>query len=274
MNIKVSALAKPMAVAAFSVASLLAAPLATDYFVGPGAGIALAQAAESGHGSGKGQMGGGSGQGSGGPAAGHGGSSMEKVLSGEESEGKQGGQHGPSAESEAKGPKYSGGNSAEGNKGKPVWAQEGIPEVELGRLSVVRSPQHVLDQALVEALASMTTGMESFYSLTASAAAAELRDNYDNVVLLDSPLQNLALFQQLLKDGSTDLSGVTPASRNDLAAIFLGVASDKTLPVTDKTVEAVSIILGVDSKLTAADVADIAAKAEDVRQAIAEGHGE
>jgi hypothetical protein len=276
MGIKVSVLRKPIVITAFSVAALLAAPLAVDYAAGPGVGMAVAHAAEGGQG-GKGHMGGGgSGHGAGGPSAGHGGSSMDKVLSGEDSEGEgqKGGQHGPSDESDAKGPKYGGGHTGETNRGKPVWAQEGIPEVELGRLSVARSPQHVLDRSLIEALASVTTGMESFYSLTASQAATELKDNYDSVVRIDSPLQNLALYQQLLKDGSTDIPNVTPASRNDLAAIFLGTASDKTMAVTPDTVKAVSIILGVDKSLTAADVNDIATKAEEVRQAIAEGHGE
>jgi len=36
--------------------------------------------------------------------------------------------------------------------GRPVWAQEGIPEVELGRLNMARAPAHVLMRALDEAV--------------------------------------------------------------------------------------------------------------------------
>jgi hypothetical protein len=34
---------------------------------------------------------------------------------------------------------------------RPVWAQEGLPEVELGRLNAARAPDHVLTRALGEA---------------------------------------------------------------------------------------------------------------------------
>lgn len=63
------------------------------------------------------------------------------------------GQGGPGEDSDGKGPKAGSGGS---DGGKPVWAQEGIPEVELGRLSVARSPDKVLDKALAEAVASLT----------------------------------------------------------------------------------------------------------------------
>lgn len=307
MTTKISAWRKPVIITAFSAAALLAAPLAMDALAGHGMGISAAQAAESGQG-GKGYMGGGAGtgQGQGGPAAGHGGSSMDKVLQGEEEEGEGGqgsmqqgggvhgqgnygenkqqggGQGAPDEDSDAKGPRYSGGRGDEAHGGKPAWAQEGIPEVELGRLSVVRSPEHVLQRALEEGLASITEGMVDFYNQPLSTIIDQLTNNYDSVVRLDSPLQNLALYQDLLSHTtSLNESGlasvgvnVTPANRNDLAALLLGTASDKTMEVSEDTVKAVSIILGVQDQLTASDITDIAAKAEDVREAIATGHGD
>jgi hypothetical protein len=67
------------------------------------------------------------------------------------------------------------------------------------------------------------------------------------------------------------LPGVTPASTNDLAAIAIASASDKSIPVTNETVIALSTILGLN--VLASDVPTIAAAAELVRLAIVAGHG-
>ena len=150
--------------------------------------------------------------------------------------------------------------------GRPAWAQEGIPEVELGRLNVSRAPTHVLDQALGEALSSWNGDTADWYSMTAPEAAAYLLAHPD-LVRIDSPLQNLALYKEVVTDGTTELSGVTPASREDLAAIFLGAASDKTMPVTDDTVVALNAILGLPA-MTEAQVDQVQAGAEAVREAI------
>ena len=179
------------------------------------------------------------------------------------------------SDSDKRGPKYMGGDQS--NKpgpgergGKPVWAQEGLPQVELGRMNVARAPDHVFERQFWEALNTWNPDMKSFYEMTAEAAAALLESNYDNVVRYDSPLMNLALYQDLLVDKVTQLPGVEPASVNDLAAILLGSASDKTISITTNTVVAINIILGLD--MTEADAAIVAAKAEDVRDAIATGH--
>jgi|GEM_PF-2127604 len=191
--------------------------------------------------------------------------------------GKGSGQGGPvPGESDAKGPRFQGGGGGGAPSergGKPAWAQEGIPEdVELGRLNVARSPDSVLQRALDETVATWNPDMESFYELTAAQAADELENNYDSVVRFDSPLANLAFYQQLLTTGTTQLPGVDPASTNDLAAILLGSASDKTVAVTEGTVEAVNLIMGIE--MTQADVTAIAEGAEAVRSAIDIGHGE
>ena len=116
-----------------------------------------------------------------------------------------------------------------GTGGKPVWAQEGIPEVELGRLNVARSPRQVIDRAFNEALASFTPEVATFYRLDLAAMEKELAENWDNVNLIDSPLQNLALLQDAL-DGQSILATVGITTDNDtLLAAFLGTASDQSL---------------------------------------------
>jgi hypothetical protein len=73
-------------------------------------------------------------------------------------------------------------------------------------------------------------------------------------------------------DGEIDLSSV--GITNDaftLAAVFLGVASDKTVPITEETVIALAVIY--DIPVSDAYVATLAYHAEEIREAVLEGHG-
>jgi len=250
-----------------SAATLLAGP----HLLSPIAGDSLPDGqayAQSHGGSGRGQGGGGRGGSGyrGGKAGGH--SGEEEGHSGSE-----GGGH----ESEAEGSGHKGGGmsqqpGASSRGGRPVWAQEGIPAVELGRLSVVRSPDHVIDKALTEVLKNFNPAASAaLYSMSAEQFSAYIKANWDTAPKIDSPLENLGLFKDLLSDGQTRLSGVTPASKVDLAAIFLGAASDKNLPVSSDTVIAVTKIMGL--TLSDGEVNSLATKAETARQAILEGHG-
>jgi hypothetical protein len=160
---------------------------------------------------------------------------------------------------------------ADRSGGRPPWAQEGIPEIELGRLNVARSPARVLDRAYTEALASLTGETLGFYNQSLDQMIAELSLNWDNVTFIDSPLQNLALLRDAL-DGESGLRSVgvqTPTET--LMAAFLGTASDKTIPITSDTALAVSTIL--DRPLSPPDAAALAADAERIRIAILAGHG-
>ncbi|WP_170971820.1 hypothetical protein [Rhodobacter sp. SY28-1] len=188
---------------------------------------------------------------------------------GQDNAGQGEGHGGPGEDSDGKGPQAGGPTDTGG--GKPVWAQEGIPEVELGRLSVARSPDQVLDRALAEAIASLTPEMIEYYNMSLDEVIAELSLNFDNVAFIDSPLQNLALLGDLL-EGGTALSdaGVT-TSDTLLAAMLLGAASDKTISISVDTVIAVTTILGTPVTGTAA--AELANLAEAIRVAILAGHG-
>lgn len=184
---------------------------------------------------------------------------------GQDNQGQGKGQAGPGEDSDGSGPQ-SGSPSSSGG-GKPVWAQEGIPEVELGRLSVARSPDKVLDRALDEAAAALTGDVVSFYNLSLDDAIYTLSTQFDDVTFIGSPLQNLALLQDLLEGGTR---GVT-SSTGTLAAVLLGTASDKTVPISTDTVIAVTTILG--TPVTEDSAASIAIAAEAVRVAILAGHG-
>lgn len=164
-----------------------------------------------------------------------------------------------------------GSQGAGSGQGKPVWAQEGIPEVELGRLSVARSPDAVLDRALAEAVASLTPEMIAYYNLSFDQVIVELSLNFDNVSFIDSPLQNLALLEDLIKGGTALTGAGVTTDSTLLAAMLLGAASDKTVPISTNTVIAVTTILGAPITGTAAE--DLAALAEAIRVAILAGHG-
>jgi hypothetical protein len=188
---------------------------------------------------------------------------------GQNNQGQGEGQGGPGEDSDGKGPQAGGPSDSGG--GKPVWAQEGIPEVELGRLNVARSPDQVLDRALAEATKSLTPEMVAFYNLPLNDAISTLSLQFDEVAFIDSPLQNLALLQDLLEGNTTLADAGVTSSTGTLAALLLGAASDKTVPISPDTVVAVTAILGV--PLTDASAASLAAAAEAVRIAILAGHG-
>lgn len=155
---------------------------------------------------------------------------------------------------------------------RPVWAREGIPPVELGRLNVARAPDHVLERAELEALSRFSPQMTSLYKLDAATAADRLRSDYSGTLRIDSPLQNLALYKDIMVFGRSQLPGVQ-ADQLELAAIFLGSAADKTMPITEDTVIALNRILGL-VDLNDADRAALTGKADTVRAAILAGHGE
>jgi hypothetical protein len=155
--------------------------------------------------------------------------------------------------------------------GRPVWAQEGIPEVELGRLNVGRAPGFVLARAEDKALEEFKATMAALYNLSADEAASLLSTQYGDTERIHSPVQNLALYRDVMVFGKTQLPDVAPATRYDLAAIFLGSASDKNIPITDDTIIAINRILGL-VEMEAGDISVLAAKAETVRTAILTGH--
>jgi len=270
---------KTVAISVMAVAAVMAAPAFAPIYLSQGAWAASGDASG---GAGAGEKGAQSGQ-------------DTHQQSGQDNQGGQGaGQGGPDPSSDSKGPQAGiGADQGSGGTGgvRPPWASEGIPEVELGRLSVARSPDLVLERALAEADAALTPAMVSFYNLTTVDAIVQyLEANWGTEALayIDSPLQNLALFQDLLDNGEFDVpdgttSIVDQVNVNNitdvekLLAVFLGTASDKTVPVTEDTVKALLTILGDDADWSVVidklDITQIQQDAEDIRSTISELHG-
>jgi len=142
--------------------------------------------------------------------------------------------------------------------------------VELGRLNVARSPEYVLASALKEALSRQPPELTAFYNQSLDQAFTQLSLNWDNVTIYDSPLQSLALLEDVLKTGHTSLAGVNN-DNNTLEALFLGVASDKNIPITTGTVVAVTTILG--APVTGEAAEELAGQAEAVRITVLACHG-
>jgi hypothetical protein len=199
------------------------------------------------------------------------------------------GQRGPSADSD--GTPHRGQPAAGERGGRPVWAGDGaIPVVELGRMNVARAPARVLDTRYTELLANWnatigatsmdlvingvptTMTVAQLYSLPAAQFAAILASNYAVIVRVDSPLENLGIYRDVRTDGVTQLTNVAPASALDLAAIALGSASDKNIPITENTVIAMNTILQLPT-LSGTELSYVALQAEAVRLAILSGHG-
>lgn len=112
-------------------------------------------------------------------------------------------------------------------------------EVELGRLSVGRSPSKVLDKALSDALSKLT-GDLAVVTLDSTGRLVV------NGVTIDSPLENLALYEVYLTTGT--LPGVDMTNLGDLeAAALFAAAADKTGTIIVDTVVYMNAILGIDT---------------------------
>ncbi len=131
-------------------------------------------------------------------------------------------------------------------------------EVELGRLSVGRSPSRVLSAQLEEAIKSINTAT----AITLDAAGRIVLTTADGIKTIDLPLENLALYVELINTGTIaglDASklatlgivadGTVSATELKIASSFFAAASDKTIPVTIDSIVYMNTILGIDGTL-------------------------
>lgn len=103
-------------------------------------------------------------------------------------------------------------------------------EVDFGRASIARSPDKVIDKALDDALAKLTADGV----VLSQDEAGRITYTVDGITsTIDSPLENLALYIDLMEGLASDSTSAAEAALGDLAnldtaaALFAGVA-DKT----------------------------------------------
>ncbi len=110
-------------------------------------------------------------------------------------------------------------------------------EVELGRLSVSRSPSKVLDHSLDEAIAKLASAEVIALDATGRLTA--------DGVTIDSPLENLALYVSYMTSGTLPQNITLPEAFD--AAALLAAAADKTGSISVDTVIYMNSILGINS---------------------------
>jgi hypothetical protein len=133
-------------------------------------------------------------------------------------------------------------------------------EVELGRLNVARAPEKVMDHALIEALAKLDGATE----VTLDPAGRLVVDG----VTIDSPLENLALFKEIVSTpavegvitltatGSVDGQDVTYTfdinvdQAGLVAAAAIAAASDKTGTLSADEVMYIADFFGLSNELS------------------------
>lgn len=114
--------------------------------------------------------------------------------------------------------------------------------VELSRLSVSRSPSKVATKSLSSVTSKLTSTLTSAVTFDFAGRLVI------NGATVDSPLENLALYQAILKAGGsltlpTSNGSITLTLAN--AASFLGAAADKAGSVTLDTVMYLDPVLGI-----------------------------
>ena len=107
-----------------------------------------------------------------------------------------------------------------------------VQTVEFSRLNVSRSPSKVTDTALQRALDTIRKANEITYD--AAGRLVAIKDGEAKTI--DSPLENLALYEDAIKNG---------AFTAQQAAAFLGAAADKTQPISLDIVVYLNTILGL-----------------------------
>jgi hypothetical protein len=126
-------------------------------------------------------------------------------------------------------------------------------EVEFGRISVARAPETVLESQLEDALLNLSTaGCTSLDPAGRLVYSSNVDENLTTSSSIDSPLQNLAIYRQLMLTGTLGENVTLPGNNHWLntAARGLGAAVDKTGKVTVDMVVYLNQILGLTDKET------------------------
>jgi hypothetical protein len=119
-------------------------------------------------------------------------------------------------------------------------------EVDFGRTSVIRSPDAVLEQSLEEAVTKLATAQCLSLDPAGRLVTTSLVDGEVLSAAIDSPLENLAIYRQLMLTGDLGAFVELPDPNVlNTAARGLGAAADKTGKVTVDQVVYSNQIMGL-----------------------------
>lgn len=124
-------------------------------------------------------------------------------------------------------------------------------EVDFGRTSVVRSPASVLEQQLQDVIVNLSTAGCVTLDPAGRLVTSVNTDGVVSSAAIDSPLQNLAIYRQLMLTGSIGVNLPEPSNILDTAARSLGASSDKTGKISVDMVAYLNQILGLTNESTA-----------------------
>jgi hypothetical protein len=120
-------------------------------------------------------------------------------------------------------------------------------EVEFGRINEARSSDAVFDSQLEDVVISLATADCRTLDPAGRIVASKVDDvTLDNLAkTIDSPLQNLAIYRELIMNGSIGAPLPDGAGVMDTAARGLGAASDKSGAVNVDMVAYLNMIMGL-----------------------------
>jgi len=124
-------------------------------------------------------------------------------------------------------------------------------EVDFGRINEARSPESVFDSQLEDVVVNLATA--DCRTIDPAGRLVATRVDADLSVLvstIDSPLQNLAIYRQLMLTGTIGAPLPEGAGTLDTAARGLGAASDKAGEVNVDLVAYLNFIMGLSDPLT------------------------
>jgi len=124
-------------------------------------------------------------------------------------------------------------------------------EVDFGRVNVSRAPASVFEQQLADVVVNLATAdcttLDPAGRLVANRVVVNSDTEEEEVLTstIDSPLQNLAIYRQLMLTGTLGAPLPEGATTLDTAARGLGVGSDKTGEVNVDVVAYLNSIMGL-----------------------------
>ena len=138
-------------------------------------------------------------------------------------------------------------------------------EVEFGRTSVVRSSDEVINAQLEEALLSLNTAGCISLDPAGRLVYSSVINGVTETHTIDSPLQNLAIYRELMMKGDASQIPLQGKPWLDMATRALGAAVDKTGKVSVDMVIYLNQILGLTE---AVPPAPLAKECIDVREEV------